>query len=168
VTVAPNELFFDKVLADLKAAKFHPGRAIDLLEGAPGPAESIRAEVELPPLSEGQWQALAPVGEMRIESLSFLRGTAELTLQGRRDLEEWARILRSMPQYYLTVTGRARAEGDPEANQRLAEERARVVAQDLIQRLGTSPNRIRAVALPPSDKGAAAQSVTFELGQRPY
>jgi ABC-type nitrate/sulfonate/bicarbonate transport system substrate-binding protein/outer membrane protein OmpA-like peptidoglycan-associated protein len=170
VTVTPNELFFDKILADLKAAKFHPGRAIDLIEGAPAPApaEAIRAEAELPPLSEGQWQTLAPVGEMRIESLSFLRGTAELTLQGRRDLEELARILRSMPQYYLTVTGRARAEGDLDANKRLAEERARVAAQDLVQRLGISPNRIRAVALPPSDKGAEAQSVAFELGQRPY
>ena len=63
--------------------------------------------------------------------------------------------------------GHARAEGDPEANLKLAEERSRAIS-DAILAKGISPNRIRTRSAPPLDQGGAAQSVTFDFVQAPY
>jgi len=162
-----HTLFYNRILEELQSSDFHPGQKLGIVSGTDA-LEQIRADAKLPALSDDEWDKLIPVGKMRIKSLSFRRGTSDLNIQSRRDLEELAKKLNSMPQYYLLVIGHSRAEGDIEANMYLAENRAGVAAQYLIQRQGISRNRIHAVAAKPSGSDGSSQSVKFQLMQRAY
>lgn len=165
----PHTLFYNNILQDIQSSNFHPGQKPAIIDpNVVGDQEAIRAQAKLPALSEEEWAKLIPVGKMRIKSLSFGRGTAELNIQSRRDLEELATNLKSMPQYYLAVIGHARAEGDIQANMQLADNRAKAAAQYLIQRQGISRNRVKALAAQPSGSGGESQSVAFQLMQRAY
>jgi outer membrane protein OmpA-like peptidoglycan-associated protein/ABC-type taurine transport system substrate-binding protein len=165
-----HTLFYKKVLRDLKTNDFHPGRAVNVIAGTgidAGNEETVRGVAELPALRDEEWDSLAEVGEMRIRPLAFARGTARLNIESKRNLSELARQFKSFPTYYLVVVGNARAEGDREANLRLAGQRADAAAAFLIEE-GLRPNRVKARAGTPSGEGGAAQSVTFIVGQRPY
>ena len=107
------------------------------------------------------------MGELSVRPIAFGRGTARMNMQSQRELTRLASLLESWPQYYLLVVGHARAEGDPEANMRLAMERANAATAFLTAQ-GVSENRIKARAGKPSSRGGAAQSVSFMLGQLPY
>jgi len=165
-----NTIYYDRFLRDLKAENFHPGTKLNIIKGVTPEAAGLgklKAQADLPVLTESQWKGLVPVGELRVAPVLFGRGTAELTIQSQRDLEGLAKRLQAFPRYYLVVTGNVRAEGDAEANRRLAASRAEAVVQALI-RLGMHPNRLRAVAAEPSSQAASAQSVSFLVGQAPY
>lgn len=127
----------------------------------------MRSEAALPALSEAQWQRLVPVGALRIKPIAFGRGTARINVQSQRELADLVKRIESFPHYYLVVTGHAQAVGDPEANLRLAEERAAVTAKALAE-LGLEQNRIRVVAEKPSADNGSAPSVSFDVGQAPY
>lgn len=160
-------LFFNRTLAAMHEANFHPGKGLNLLDDV-GPApEEVIVERELPALSDEQWKRLRPVGELKAEPVEFTRGSANLTIGSKRDLNELARRLESFPQFYVRVVGHARAEGDPEANRLLARQRADAAA-DALTSHGLSRNRIRAEAASPSTDGAEAQAVSFDVGQIPY
>jgi outer membrane protein OmpA-like peptidoglycan-associated protein/ABC-type nitrate/sulfonate/bicarbonate transport system substrate-binding protein len=165
-----HTLYYDRILEEMRAAKFHPGQGLNLLTGVDlpaGNAESVRSDRELPALTADQWAALRPVGELRLVPIVFGRASASLSLDSERELQELARRLRSFPQYYLKVVGHARAEGDPEANRALAQARAEAAAQSLIQQ-GVNARRIRTEAAPPVGAGGEAQAVSFFVGQVPY
>jgi len=165
-----STLFYDKILRDLRAADFHPSRKLNLITGVDVPVPQLEAAAkvqELPPLNDAQWQNLAAVGEMRIKPIAFARGTARLNVQSERELAGLAKRLQSLPGYYVRVVGHARAEGDPEANRRLAEERAQAAAQALLNQ-GLQKTRVRATATAPTEENGAAQSVSFEVGRPPY
>ena len=165
-----NTIYYDRILRDLKARDFRPGVKMDLIQEAGSGANdlgSLSPAPALPALNEAQWNALVPVGELSIPPIAFGRGTAQITIQGQRDLDNAAKKLQSFPQYYLVVTGNVRAEGDVEANRQLARERAAAVTEEL-GRLGLAVNRVRAVASEPSKQDGSAQSVTFVVGQAPY
>ena len=165
--IKPLTLFYDGIMKELQAENFHPGKKLDFLETT-AKLDEVRGDVELPELTDEQWNKLVSVGQMQIKPLSFRTATAELNIQSKRDLEDLATMFKSMPLYYLLVTGNSRAEGDIELNKALAKSRAEVVVQHLVLRLGIDRNRIKAIAAEPSNKGGASQSVTFQLGQRPY
>ncbi len=55
----------------------------------------------------------------------------------------------------------------PEANKRLADDRAKAVAAYLAQH-GIAEHRVRALGAETSATGGEAQTVTFALGQLPY
>jgi outer membrane protein OmpA-like peptidoglycan-associated protein len=75
--------------------------------------------------------------------------------------------LQSFPNFYLKVIGQTRAEGDADANQRLASARAQAVAE-LLKQQGIPEWRIRTEAAPSDNENGQFQSVVFEVGQRPY
>src|SRR5882724_5718892 len=102
-----------------------------LVASEPNP-ETIHREKELGTLSAEEWNNLRPVGELRIAPLEFGRASANLTLDGERELQSLSRRLQSFPRFYLRVVGHARAEGDPEANRALAAARAETTTQYLI------------------------------------
>ncbi len=166
----PHSIFYDKTLREMHAAQFHPGKKVNVIDGLGLDAsdlEGVRARAEVRPLTEEEWDALVPVGRMRVKPISFARGTSRMNIQSERDLDDLVRKLNAWPQYYLAVVGHARAEGEAEANMKLAQERSKV-ASDYILSKGISANRVRLKAAPPSDRGGSAQSVTFELVQLPY
>ncbi|MBW1807269.1 MAG: OmpA family protein [Deltaproteobacteria bacterium] len=165
-----NKIFFDKIVGELQAADFHPAKKLNVIEGVglgPDDLEQGRVDSPLRALSDEEWDKLVPVGQMRIKPISFGRGTARINIQSQRDLDELADKLEVMPQYYVVVIGHARAEGDPEANKLLAQERADEAAKELSQ-AGVEGHRIKVKAAEPSQKGGVAQSVSFILGQIAY
>jgi hypothetical protein len=165
-----HTLFYRSILEDMQLDSFHPGREVNILSDV-GPSlediEEIRESVALKPLSETEWEKLVRVGEINAPPVSFARGTARLHAGSRRAVAKLAEQMKTFPQFYLTVIGQSRAEGDPEANLALARSRADAVATYLVGE-GLSENRIRATASPTSQRGGQAQSVQFVVGQRPY
>ncbi|MBN2505458.1 MAG: OmpA family protein [Verrucomicrobia bacterium] len=161
-------LFYNQILADMKAAGFHPGNTLNLIPDVGNATlEPVRTDKTLAPLTPEQWTALRPVGQLRVEPISFRRASATLSEQSRRDLVNLARRLDSFPQFYLRVIGHARAEGDPEANRQLARARAEAAAQCL-RAQGLPQERLHAETAPATATGGEAQSVSFLVGQIPY
>jgi outer membrane protein OmpA-like peptidoglycan-associated protein len=148
----PNRLYYDKVLARLQDADFHPGVG----------EESVRGEEELPELSDADWARLVPVGTMEVPPLVFARGTATLTSKSRVVLDDLIEKLETL-RYYVLIRGNASRRGDLEANKALAQQRAKAAEQYLIQN-GINENRVRAVGVEPS----GSTSVSFVLGRPAY
>ena len=63
--------------------------------------EQVREETSLNPLSDANWNALAPVAAMKVEPIQFGRGNARILPNSERALKELAATLKSFPQYYL-------------------------------------------------------------------
>ena len=174
-----GKLFFEGILRSLHHDKFHPGvlnaGATEglkdiLIDTAPVVEEKVREDVALNPLSETNWNNLAPVAAMKIEPIQFGRGNARILPGSKRALADIASKLKSFPQYYLRVVGHTRKEGDAAANKVLATQRADAASKAL-KELGIANHRIRAIASTRTStkmQGGAAQSVTFELLGKPY
>lgn len=165
-----STILFPGTLKALKDRGFHPGKALDVVPGLGAgtadldPAAAPKAVVALPPAA---WAKLQPVGTLRVEPIEFTRGTADLSIQAQRDLDDIVSHLDTLPTFYLRVEGHARADGDAEENLKLAQARGDAVVQYLLLR-HVVPERIQAVAVPPSSMEGEAQSVSFVLGMPPY
>jgi len=164
-----NEIFYRDILAGMQADNFHPKKKLGIVDGSLGTADlqGIRGFENLRDLSPSEWEALTPVGSLQAAPIAFGRGNSRLNVQSKRDLEEMARRLHSLPNFYLTVVGHTRAEGDMDANRTLADQRASA-ARDYLVSHGISQSRIRSKAAEPSAAGGAAQAVSFVLAQKPY
>lgn len=165
-----NKLFYDQILLNLKNKNFHPGRAVNLLGDDVGmlDPEAVRGAVELPALSDSEWERLVSVGKLDVNPVSFGRGKASIGMQSQRDLKTLAAKLKTWPNYYLLVVGHARKAGDVELNRQLAHQRAEAVRNYLIKDCGVSANRVKARAVKVLTRGGRGQSVSFVVGQMPY
>lgn len=130
------------------------------------PAEQIPEAPSLRPLSATEVESLETVGLFKVAPLGFSRGGSRLTIGSKATLRALAKKLKTWPGYYLIVRGQARSVGDAEANRRLAQDRADAAAKFLIQ-AGTSPHRVYAVSLEPTEAHGSAQAVSFDLGRLP-
>ncbi len=162
-----SSLYFDRLLGEMKAGGFHPGRAVSVLSEGGSADEVLRDSRRLSPLSETEWASLASVGELRIPPVIFGRGTARLSVQSDHQLRELAATMSRWPHYYLVATGRVRSGGDRAEALRLAHDRADATVQRLLEH-GLAPERIRAQSEFSDADNAEAQSVVFVLKQRPY
>lgn len=162
-----NKLYYDLVLKDLQSSGFHPARKINLLNGVPGIADldGVREIEELPLLSPEEWKKLIAVGNVKIESITFGRGSSEINVQSARILKDLMDRLSAFPNYYLLILGNATSVGDPEANLVLAQQRSESV-NVYLQSLGLSKNRCKSQSVPPTAK--TTSSVSFVVVQRPY
>lgn len=165
----PNTIYYAGVLQKLQAEDFHPGKKVSSVDIGVGTADlaPARGVAELSALTDQQWEALIPVGTMRIPPISFSRASARMSAQSQRDLDELARTMTSFPTGYLKIVGRARALGDQQANLKLAEQRAQA-ARDYLLTRGVSKNRVKAIAGSPSGSEAGQQAVEFILSEKPY
>ncbi len=148
-----SRLFFDRPLASLQSANFHPGLQ----------DEKIREEVQLKSLTDKQWESLVPVGTLNVQELTFARGNATLTDVSRGILDELAAKLRSWPQYYLMIRGNASNKGNISANETLAAQRASA-ALEYLQSQGIPLERMKAI------RGdlTGVTGVSFQVGELPY
>jgi outer membrane protein OmpA-like peptidoglycan-associated protein len=164
-----ERLYDDRIVRDLKKAGFHPGREVNVLDGAPADPseEQVRGAAAAALLTEAQWAALVTVGEMRVDPILFGRGNAAIGVQGEQALAVLAETLASWPLYYLSITGRVRPGADQAAGLSLAQARAEAVAASLTAK-GLAPQRARIAAeIAPNDM-PEAQSVVFVVRQAPY
>jgi outer membrane protein OmpA-like peptidoglycan-associated protein len=87
---------------------------------------------------EGGFQLTLP------DSIIFDFGSAELRPDARHALTLIAEVLEYFGNDFVIVVGHSDSVGNPDANQRLSEQRARSVVDALIQEHGISPDRITA------------------------
>jgi outer membrane protein OmpA-like peptidoglycan-associated protein len=148
-----NRYFFDRPLENLQTRNFHPGLS----------SESVRVEEKLKALSDEQWDGLVTVGTLSVPELVFLRGSATLSDQSKRILDELCQKLLAWPQYYLTIRGNASKAGDMQANLQLAQQRGDAALKHLLA-LGIPPERMRVV----TGEITGQTRVSFVVGQVPY
>jgi outer membrane protein OmpA-like peptidoglycan-associated protein/ABC-type nitrate/sulfonate/bicarbonate transport system substrate-binding protein len=98
-------------------------------------------------LTDSQWVNLREVGTLRVEPVPFQRGSDELALKGKEDLDAIAVKLKHYPAFRILVKGHTGFAGDPVANQELSQSRAESVARYLAVTYGVSDTRVRAVGL---------------------
>jgi len=96
-----------------------------------------------------------------------VRGSANVSRSSQRSVAKLARQLEAFPTFYLQIIGQTRSEGDADANQRLANDRASAVA-DLLSQEGIPAWRVRTLAAPSQSASGNYQSVLFQVGQLPY
>ncbi|MDO8470095.1 MAG: phosphate ABC transporter substrate-binding/OmpA family protein [bacterium] len=112
---------------------------------------------EFLPLTDGQWKQLQEVGSLRLEQITFQRGTNYLDDFGKTKVDELAQLLaNNYPGYRILVRGHTAPGDDESDNLRLSTERAEVVKQRLIAVHAINENRVYASGVgssmpPPSD-----------------
>lgn len=102
-------------------------------------------ERKFPALSEAGWQALKDVGTLKALPVSFQSGTAELSHEGKLELDRAMETLSHYPNFRVVIKGHTGLRGDPQENQLLSEERAESVARYLGITYNLDPNRLRVV-----------------------
>jgi outer membrane protein OmpA-like peptidoglycan-associated protein len=118
-------------------------KQIDGAQAGAGAAGGLSKRV--PQLDDEGWQRLKEVGTLKIESLSFARGTASLDDDGRAMLAQIAERISHYPNYRLLVKGHTGVGGDTAANLELSKRRAEAVLEQLVTAQRMDPNRIRAL-----------------------
>ena len=97
------------------------------------------------PLGETEWARLKEVGTLKVQPVQFRRGTADLTLEGKQELDRMAAMLRHYPKFRVLVKGHTGVRGDPQANRVLSQERADAVSRYLRVTYDVDSNRIRSL-----------------------
>jgi len=109
--------------------------------GAAAGASSL--ERKFPALSDAGWQALKDVGTLKALPVSFQSGTAELSHEGKLELDRAMETLSHYPNFRVVIKGHTGLRGDPQENQLLSEERAESVARYLGITYNVDSNRLR-------------------------
>jgi hypothetical protein len=146
-----NHFYYSKLWKELKQENYRP--AFSKLQ-----LESAQKVGQLPKKTEAEWQKMKKVGQLQVAPIRFARGASRLTLGGERSIAELAKSLVAWPHYYVEIRGQTRMEGDQDANQKLAFDRAQAV-HDALTRLGASAHRLRLTQS--QAKGNSGQSVEF-------
>jgi len=98
-------------------------------------------------LTDAGWQVLKEVGTLKALPVSFQSGTAELSHEGKLELDRAMETLSHYPNFRVVIKGHTGVRGDPEENQLLSQERAESVARYLGVTYNVDPNRLRIVGL---------------------
>lgn len=97
------------------------------------------------PLAEMQWAKLVSFGALKVRPITFGSGSAALTIDGKRQVDELIANLDHYPNFRVEVRGHTGQSGDPAANKQLSSERAESVLRYLEITYGLQPNRWRSV-----------------------
>jgi outer membrane protein OmpA-like peptidoglycan-associated protein len=111
--------------------------------GTAGGAGGLQKQV--PALDDAGWQRLKEVGTLKIEPVSFQRGTTTLDAEGEGAIAAIAEKISHYPNYRLLVKGHTGVGGAPEANVELSKRRAEAVVDQLTRAHRMDANRIRAL-----------------------
>lgn len=103
------------------------------------------------PLSEAGWNALRPIGSLRIEPVTFRSGTADLELEGKEELDRVVKKVQHYPNFRIIIKGHSTTEGDYQANVDLSQERAESVARYLGITYSIDLNRMRSIGIGPRE-----------------
>ncbi len=98
-------------------------------------------------LDEAGWNALREVGALRTRPVQFQSGTADLSIEGKQELDKLAENLKHYPNFRIVIKGHTGIKGDSEENRRLSEDRAEAVARYFQVTYSIDPNRIRVLGL---------------------
>lgn len=111
---------------------------------APAQAQQVLTRT-FKPLTEPEWSALREVGTLKTLPVVFQSGTAELSLEGKQELDAAMENLRHYPNFRVIVKGHTGLRGNAEENLKLSQERAESVGRYLQVTYGVDPHRLRIV-----------------------
>lgn len=97
------------------------------------------------PLGAPAWSALREVGTLKTLPVVFQSGTAELSLEGKQELDAAMENLKHYPNFRVIVKGHTGVRGSAQENLKLSQERAESVGRYLQVTYGVDPNRLRVV-----------------------
>jgi outer membrane protein OmpA-like peptidoglycan-associated protein/ABC-type nitrate/sulfonate/bicarbonate transport system substrate-binding protein len=97
------------------------------------------------PLEDRAWAAMREVGTLKTLPVVFQSGTAELSIEGKQELDAAMENLRHYPNFRVIVKGHTGLRGAAEENLKLSQERADSVGRYLQVTYGVDPNRLRIV-----------------------
>ena len=95
-------------------------------------------------LSPGRWTKLAEVGSLRLQPITFKRGTSVLEPVEQESFRKLVEMLKTYPNYRIKVVGHTGRRGDNMANMNLSKQRALTAARHLMNEYGLDKNRIYA------------------------
>jgi outer membrane protein OmpA-like peptidoglycan-associated protein len=96
-------------------------------------------------LDDHAWSGLREVGTLKTLPVVFQSGTAELSLEGKQELDAAMENLRHYPNFRVIVKGHTGLRGSAEENLKLSQERAESVGRYLQVTYAVDPNRVRVV-----------------------
>ena len=96
-------------------------------------------------LSDTQWGGLAEIGTLKIRPITFQTGTADLSYEGKIELDNAVQSLGHYPNFRIVLKGHTGTRGDLAANQHLARERADAVKRYLVITHNFSEARLHAI-----------------------
>ena len=96
-------------------------------------------------LTEQSWGQMRRVGTLKVEPISFRRGTGLLDLEGKRTIDQIVERLRRYPSFRILVEGHTGLAGDPQQNLKLSLSRAEAVTRYLTVTYDIDPDRLRAI-----------------------
>lgn len=99
------------------------------------------------PLDNAGWQALRPIGTLKMEPIIFQRSTAELSFVEQRKLDAAVARLQHYPNFRVVLKGHTGLRGDPDANTELSQQRASRIAAYLTSQHRIDPNRLRVMGM---------------------
>ena len=102
-------------------------------------------ETRFAPMSPEAWDDLQEVGTLKTEPVVFQSGTADLSFQGKIEIDHAAERLKHYPNFRMVIKGHTGTEGDPEANRELSQERSEAVSRYLQVTYNIDPNRLYAI-----------------------
>lgn len=96
-------------------------------------------------LSDAQWSGLMEIGTLKIRPITFQTGTADLSYEGKVELDNAAQNLLHYPNFRIVLKGHTGMRGDTAANQQLSHERAEAVKRYLAVTHNLPEARLRAM-----------------------
>jgi hypothetical protein len=117
---------------------------------------------EVVKLQDVDWATLRRVANFPVRNIDFSsKRPSGLGEEAEEQLAELAETLRNLPQYYLRIEGHTEKQGEREANMVLGQERADLVRDYLVKRLGIDESRVQAKAMEPGE-GKLVRFVALE------
>lgn len=96
-------------------------------------------------MDEQGWTRLKEIGTLKMQPIGFRRGTADLSYDGKLELDRAAEHLAYYPNFRILVKGHTGIRGEPQSNLELSQDRADTVARYLMVTYGVDANRLRSV-----------------------
>jgi outer membrane protein OmpA-like peptidoglycan-associated protein len=96
-------------------------------------------------LTDEQWNKLSEVGTLKIRPITFQSGTADLSQDGKVELDHAAQNLSHYPNFRVVVRGHTGTRGDANSNRELSIERAEAVKRYLMVTHNIDEARLRAM-----------------------
>lgn len=97
------------------------------------------------PLTKDEWKHLKKVGTLKVEPVSFRRGTNTMDYAGSQAVDLIVSKIKRYPKFRIFIEGHTGIRGDQEANLMLSTERAAAIANYLVSNYNIDPDRVRAV-----------------------
>src|SRR3989344_1031056 len=140
----PNRLIRSEYVRELYIKGSNTGFTVPGHAGSP-PVNSL--EARFTPLDGSGWKGLREVGTLKIQPITFQSGTADLSLDGKTEIDAAVEALRHYPKFRVLIKGHTGMSGDPDVNQKLSQERAESVMRYLTVTFSIDPNRLKAVGI---------------------